>query len=116
LLVFLAPLFILFMAWGCQTLVTRGSKYTKAAYVLPLLLLLTPLVSSAASLVDASMLGEKKYAEEREGLLHINQNYQEGDLVYVFWNMEHAYRYYSESYNLKYTAINGLDVKNASQN
>jgi hypothetical protein len=51
----------------------------------------------------------------REVLLYVNEHYQPGDAVYVFWNMSHAYEYYKPAYQLRYDAVVGSFVKHISR-
>lgn len=115
LLVFLVPLIILYIGYGCQVLVGYGSRYSKAAYIMPVLLLVAPVWGSATQAANPPLFGDRKNSTEREGLVFIQENFQKGDVVYVFWNMQHAYRYYKESHSLAYEAVEGLDIKNQAK-
>ncbi|WP_207432113.1 hypothetical protein [Sabulibacter ruber] len=114
LVLFLAPVFILFIGYSAQKIVGffSGNKAVKAVLVA---LLMAPLLYNATRevLYPEHFLNHQK---NRESLLFINEHYKEGDAVYIYWNMWHAYLYYKEAYNLKYTAIEGQDLKTSSAN
>ncbi|EMR01852.1 hypothetical protein [Cesiribacter andamanensis] len=111
-LVFLAPIPILFIAKGCQHCTHLIPARFSARYVLPALLLLWPVWGSANQLAKPHHLGSYKNSNYREALLHINEHYREGDIVYVYWNIAHAYAYYRHAYQLGYTAVELGDIKN----
>ncbi|WP_207432111.1 hypothetical protein [Sabulibacter ruber] len=109
---FLAPMFILFISYGAQSLWEFLPKHLPVRLVLCLLLLAAP----GWNAIKEALNTENFYKKEanREALLFINEHYKEGDAVYVYWNMWHAYLYYKEAYNLKYTAVEGQDLKTNS--
>jgi hypothetical protein len=109
--VFLAPLLILLIVYGCEKAMSFMPEKSKWKYVIPALLLAGPIMNSAMQIADTSLFGEHKQSNEREGLLFINDRLQEGDQVYMYWNNLHFYQYYKEAYNLKYEAITGKDEK-----
>ncbi|MBW3129024.1 glycosyltransferase family 39 protein [Hymenobacter profundi] len=113
LIVFLAPVFILFIASGCAAIGNR----VKASWqwVLPLLLLLPPLAASARQLADPGLFGGYKKSYFREAFQFINDRYQPGDVVYLNWNHVPPYRYYKLAYPLKYNAVLGHDYRPASR-
>ncbi|MDB5262061.1 MAG: hypothetical protein JWQ14_1342 [Adhaeribacter sp.] len=115
LLVFLAPPLILFIAWGGDYL-TRllPDRHTRWRYILPLLLLAIPLASSAAQVINPHLFGGYKKAYHRETLFYVNDRFKPGDVVYVYWNVQHTYRFYKEAYNLKFNAIQGKDMRYSS--
>ncbi|WP_205499838.1 glycosyltransferase family 39 protein [Rufibacter psychrotolerans] len=109
LVLFLAPVLILFMVYGAQTVVSWCAERQAVKYLL-VAALVAPLVYNALREVSQPdhFLNKEK---SREALLFINDRYQPNDAVYVYWNMWHAYLYYKEAYNLKFTAIEGKDLK-----
>ncbi|WP_181304109.1 glycosyltransferase family 39 protein [Rufibacter sp. XAAS-G3-1] len=113
-ILFLFPMFILLTCYGAQALSSFLSARVK---VKPLLigLLLVPAVWNATWEVVNPRYFLRSEAN-REALLFINDNYKEGDVVYVYWNMWQAYAYYKDAYNLKFTAVRGTDVKKISAN
>lgn len=115
-ILFSAPLLILFIAAGGQKIISYIPEGSKWRLVLPVLLLAVPTVRSVAQVADPALFGGYKKSTQREGLLYINEHYQPGDAVYVYWNARHAYQFYKNAYNLKYEAIKGQDVRFRSQN
>ncbi|RPD51751.1 glycosyltransferase family 39 protein [Paracnuella aquatica] len=111
LLVFLAPLLILFIAYGVVYLTERFRILQKAPYLLPIAVLAVPVTMSTAQATNTALFGDYKKAYHRETLAYINDRFQPGDVVYVYWNVQHTYRYYQEAYPLKFDAVEGLDVR-----
>lgn len=109
-MLFLTPIIILFLAFGLESLYYLFDD-KRITYALLALLILFPLTNSVRQIFDPSLLSN---ATEREAILFVNENFREGDAVYVFWNMRHAYGYYKEVYNLTYTATQASYVKNSS--
>lgn len=115
LMVFLAPLLILFIAYGCNRLLERFST-RKWKYLLPLLLLAGPVWSSTSQFVNSDKFGDYKRSKQRSAFLYVNEHFREGDVVYVNWNSIHTYRFYKDSYALKFNAIEGKDPRFISEN
>ncbi len=112
LMVFQAPLLILAIAQGCNELTAIVSPWVrKAKYALPALLLAAPLWSSAQQVADTHLFGDYKKAYYRECLQYINNRYQDGDKVYMYWNMNVPYQFYRKHQGLKFTAVEGSDVR-----
>jgi hypothetical protein len=111
LLVFMAPIPILLIAKGCERFTSYFPSGARWRYVFPFIVLFWPLWSSAKQVADRSLFGDYKYSHYRNALLYINEHYQEGDIVYVYWNLEHAYHYYKQAYNLKYDMVELSDKK-----
>ncbi|WP_162052472.1 glycosyltransferase family 39 protein [Pontibacter pamirensis] len=116
LILFLAPLLVLFVALGCERVVSFFPSRASWRYVIPALLLVSPLASSAKQVIHTDDFGGYKKAAYREALLYINDHYQEGDAVYVYWNFMYAYRFYKQVSDLKFNAIVGSDARKASRN
>jgi len=116
LLVFLAPVIILFIAKGCASVSGLSKAPKPLKYVLPALLLLWPLYSSTDQVINPHLFGGKKNAAEREALFYIKDRYKEGDVVYIYWNFLHTYLYYKDAYGLTFPrTIEGSDLKNEAQ-
>jgi hypothetical protein len=111
LLVFLAPIPILLIAKGCERFTSYFPSGAKWRYIFPFIVLFWPLWSSAKQVADRSLFGDYKYSHYRNALLYVNEHYQEGDIVYVYWNLEHAYHYYKQAYNLRYDMVELKDKK-----
>ncbi|GAB2712306.1 hypothetical protein GCM10011495_06360 [Hymenobacter frigidus] len=109
-----APGFILIAAYGLEKILLFYGDKIRVVLPALLLLLLPSLVNSVRQVITPSLLMNTEF--NREVMLFVNENYREGDVVYVFWNMRQAYEFYKESYNLKYTAIEGSKVKNTARN
>lgn len=116
LILFLAPLLVLFVGLGCERVVSFFPSHVAWRYILPVLLLAAPLASSAYQVIHTDEFGGYKKAGYREALLYINDHFQEGDAVYVYWNFMYAYRFYNQVYDLKFDAIVGRDVRANSKN
>jgi hypothetical protein len=108
---FLVPLIVLFLAFGFEKVSEAFKDNKTVTGALLLVMLAPPLFNSVRQVIDPRIMSG---ATERELLLSVNNQYKEGDAVYVFWNMRHAYGYYKEAYNLKYTATQASYVKNIS--
>jgi len=116
LLVFLSPLIILLIARGCDQAIRSFRALRNRQFIIPVLLLTGGFSASAVEVINPSTFGRYKKSYQKEALLHIDKNFQEGDVVYVYWNMDYGYRYYKKAYNLRYNAIEGSDMKFASAN
>lgn len=114
--VFLAPTFIILIARGCEKIMALIPTNSRWKYALPVILLAGPFMNSIIQLANPKLFGEHKFSEQRESFIYINDRLQQDDVVYVFWNDLHAYRYYKEAYSLKYDIIQGNDVKYVSSN
>ena len=107
---FLTPLLIIFLAFGIEKFSIYFSS-KKVLYSFTALILFIVAANSVRQVITPSLLSG---ATERETILYVNDHFRQGDAVYVFWNMRHAYGYYKEAYNLKYTATQASYVKNSS--
>ena len=116
LVVFLSPLLILLIARGCDRLTYAFPGNRSWRYVFCVLLLIGPLVSSSKELLNPALFGRYKKSYQREALSYVDRNYKQGDVVYIYWNMQYAYEYYKKTYNLRFDGILGSDVKFISRN
>ena len=116
LIVFLAPIFILFIALGCTFTTEKLAKYGNWKYAFPAFLLAVPVISSAHQVINTDRFGDYKRSQQRSAFLYVNEKIQPGDIVYVNWNSEHAYRFYKNSYDLKFDVIEGKDPRFISAN
>ena len=114
LILFLAPQFLLLICYGAQ--VTAGafkqSNRHLVAALLVVLLLLPPTWNAVRFSARPATLIKKQY--NREALLYVNERYEEGDAVYVYWTMNQAYQYYKDAYDLKYDALGGTDIRHTT--
>ncbi|WP_207420131.1 glycosyltransferase family 39 protein [Desertivirga brevis] len=116
LILFLCPLIIIFIAKGFDRISHTFSKTTYVQPVLLFLLLLGPLGTSAAQVADTNLFGGYKRNYQRDCWLYVNQRFQPGDAVYVYWNIRYGYLFYKDSYDLRYDGIRGNDYRKVSQN
>ncbi|MET4108312.1 glycosyltransferase family 39 protein [Hymenobacter sp. UYP22] len=107
---FLAPALLLFLGEGVDGLRKLLARRRELFGAVLALLALPLLVNTGRQLADRDLF--MNYEDNRGPLLYINQHYQPGDVVYVFWNMTHAYQYYKAAYPLRYTARQGRNLKN----
>lgn len=108
-----APAFILIAAYGLETIMLFYGDKIRVVVPALLLLLLPSLANSVHQAIRPSLLMNTEF--NRDVMLFVDKNYREGDVVYIFWNMRQAYEFYKESYDLKYTAIEGRKVKNSAR-
>lgn len=109
---FLVPSVVLILAYGAQWVCTFLALGRRFAYVLQALVLAPGLLNSARQAFDTRSFYNKEYY--REVFLYINDHFQAGDAVYVYWNMRMGYDYYKTAYDLRYHAIEGSYAKNRS--
>lgn len=110
LILFLSPLAILLIAAGCESIYFKD-KMGVWQTVLVALLLFGPVKNIVAQTIHPSLFGDYKKSYQREALLYLNDHYQPGDVVYVYWNDLPGYRLYKKMYDLKFTAIEGNDYR-----
>jgi hypothetical protein len=93
---FFTPALAILIGAGAETLMQAGTR-TKAplAAVLVLLLFLQP-VLSAREVIAHPMQAQ----ELRTVLEYVKTHQQPGDIWYIYWHTQIAYRYYSEVYGL----------------
>lgn len=111
LLVFISPLIILLIAKGCDKAIKSLPALRRWKLIIPVLLMTGGFAASAAQVINPDTFGRYKKSYKKEALLYIDKNFQEGDLVYLYWNMNYGYRYYKKAYKLQYNAIEGSDRK-----
>ena len=110
-ILFLSPCFLLLIAYGAERVVVLvpAPARERVALLLLLLLLLPPSWNALQFSVNPNLLYKKEY--NREALLYVNERYQPGDAVYVYWNMNHVYKYYKPAYHLQYEALGREDLR-----
>ncbi|WP_255897501.1 glycosyltransferase family 39 protein [Rufibacter sediminis] len=111
---FLAPMFLLLIGYGAQVLQEVFPEKLPVKLAVSLLLLAAPVWNAISEIRNTDNFYKKE--ANREALLYINEQFKAGDVVYVYWNMWHAYEYYKEAYKLKFTAVEGKDLKESSGN
>lgn len=111
LIVFLAPVLILFVALGCEKVTAVFFRAPKWRFILPTLVLLGPLANAAHQVIDTDAFGDYKKSYQVETLSYINDRYREGDMVYIYWNNLVGYRYYNSTRGFKFEAVEGEDYR-----
>ncbi len=112
---FLVPFIIIMLVKGFERLLHSFSSIG-LRYALLVLLMAGAVANSAYTLVNPELFGRPaKNMTAREALLYVNDRYRPGDVVYVYWNFRHFYRYYRQAYRLRYDAMQGSDVRFASR-
>ncbi|RPD51750.1 glycosyltransferase family 39 protein [Paracnuella aquatica] len=110
-LVYAAPFLLLFIGRGSDSVASFFSPKSALRFALPLLVLIGPLAGAAMQVATPAYLGGYKNSSQRAAFAYVQQLYQQGDGVYVYWNMAHTYQYYKPAYNLKYSAVIGKDYR-----
>ncbi|GGG43572.1 glycosyltransferase family 39 protein [Hymenobacter glacieicola] len=113
-MLFLTPALVLFIGFGVDGLQELLARRRALFYTTVVLLFLPLCINTGRQLANTDMF--MNYEDNRGPLLYINAHYQPGDVVYVFWNMSHAYEYYKEAYQLPFTAVQGRNLKNEARN
>ncbi|MPR36003.1 glycosyltransferase family 39 protein [Salmonirosea aquatica] len=108
--VFLAPIFVLVVAKGIESVEFHFSNPFVKNLVM-LALLAAPLMNSARQLINPDLFGDYKKSRQREAMQYLQKNYRPGDVVYVYWNNLPSFRYYEEAYDFHFNTIYGSDVR-----
>ncbi|MCC8410807.1 glycosyltransferase family 39 protein [Mucilaginibacter sp. UR6-1] len=113
---FLAPLFIVLLAAGVDFFYQRPFKSNIALAVLALMLVFGPVKNTLVQAKNTYLFGDYKKSFQREALTYLNNHYQPGDDVYVYWNDLPGYNLYKQIYPLKFTAVAGIDHRHKVSN
>lgn len=113
--VFIAPVFIIILGKGFEAFTDRIKSKGLIAMI-GLIILFAPLVQSFAFTMNPNLFFVHKKSYQKEALFYINNQYKDGDLVYIYWNNLPGYRIYNKMYDLKYKAIEGSDQRSKSHN
>lgn len=113
--VFISPVFIILIARGFSYFLDKARSKAISLIVF-LLMIAGPVSQSAYFLLKPQYFYSHKKSYQREALMYLNQHYQPGDAVYVYWNNLSGYRIYKLMYNFKYSAIEGTDQRLKSKN
>jgi hypothetical protein len=111
--VFIAPVFILFMAIGFEYY-QQKIKSVMYRRLLFIIIMASPLFQSMYYVIQPRYFYKHKKSFEKEGLIHINNNYRDGDAVYNYWNNAPGYRVYKNILTFKYNAVEGHDFRKIS--
>ncbi|WP_158534918.1 glycosyltransferase family 39 protein [Mucilaginibacter hurinus] len=113
---FLAPLFTLLLAAGCDFFASTILKKTVFTMLMILLLVFGPLKNTVHQIESLYLFGDYKKSFRREALNYIDKNYRPGDLVYVYWNEVPGYELYKTIKALNFKAIEGKDYRHKANN
>lgn len=111
--VFICPILILLVAKGIDEISDFFSGY-KVKIILAVLLLAGPFYSCIQSIASPDNFIIHKKSFERQALSYINDNFKEGDLVYVYWNNIPGYRFYKNTNPYHFKALEGKDYRKVS--
>ncbi|MDR6782480.1 hypothetical protein ABIE26_001032 [Pedobacter africanus] len=113
--VFISPIFIIIIVKGLD-LISSWFNAKFSFLMIAVLLLCGPVVQSAYYVWSPEKFYVHKKSFQREALMYVNQEYREGDVVYIYWNNLPGYRLYHQMHELKYTAVEGKDYRKESKN
>jgi len=113
--VFVAPVFILFIAAGFEYFQHR-IKSDKLIWVIFILVIAIPLFQSGYFLIQPDKFYKHKKSFEKEALLFVDKNFRDGDVVYNYWNNAPGCSVYKNILHFKYNAIQGHDWRKKSIN
>jgi hypothetical protein len=83
--------------------------------VIFLAVIIGPLAHSAVGVFNTEYFGYYKHWHQRELLEYLNENFQEGDAVYIYWNIQISYDYYKNIYNYKFKPVEAADHRRESR-
>lgn len=112
---FIAPVFILFIALGFEYYQDRFN-FRKLLWIVFILLIIPSVFQSVYFIIHPEKFYKHKKSYERESLVYINDNFQQGDAVYVYWNNLPGFKVYQKIIKLNYRAIEGGDYRRTSKN
>jgi len=111
---FIAPIFILFIAFGFQFF----EQKIKNKWIIALIFILITFSSVAQAtyyLFQPQKFYKHKKSYQRESLQYINNHFKEGDAVYNYWNNHPGFGVYKVILPLKFKAIEGRDYRKESK-
>ncbi|KIO75683.1 hypothetical protein TH53_19575, partial [Pedobacter lusitanus] len=111
--VFICPVLILFIARGTEQLAGLFQS-SLVKLLLVILLIAAPIYNSIWFMIHPDEFIMHKRSFQKEALAYINDRFQQGDLVYVYWNDLPGYRFYSNTYPYTFKALEGKDYRKAS--
>lgn len=107
LLLFLTPFVILIIAQGISDIQVRlKDKSTFLGLALVVILLIHPVLSAGYRLIRP-----RAPEELRPVLEYVNKNWQENDMIYVYYASINAYIYYQSRYDLPDNYIRGIEAR-----
>lgn len=113
--VFISPILILFIVNGYLWVMDRfHNQGLKIAFTL---LLCSGLFVNSMKYVlqPKEFLGHKR-SFQREALSEVAEKFQDGDVVYIYWNDLPGYKVYKQIQSLHFKAIEGKDYRHVSSN
>ena len=111
--VFISPILILFVANGYSKLSDQLNA-TIIRLGFAFLLLIGPLYSDIMLLVYPQEFFMHKKSFQRQALNYVNERFQPGDAVYVYWNDLPGFKVYERIVPLKFKAVQGADYRYSS--
>lgn len=110
---FLAPVFILLVAFGFEYGQLKIKRYQ---YVLMALIVFSPFCQASYFVVKPETFYKHKKSFQKEALNYIDHHFQDGDAVYNYWNNAPGYKVYKHIIPFKYKAVEGRDFRKSSRN
>lgn len=144
--VYLGPLLILFIAFGAERIVgyfntpqsiqiqnspiirqvreevtgkieeRKALSGRKWSWVMLFILLFGPMIHSAKGIINTNYFGFHKHWHQKELLTYLNQNYKDGDGVYIYWNGTIGYQYYNLIHDYRFETVEAKDHRFVSKN
>ncbi len=97
LLSFIVPLVLIFISEGIEQIRVKSYNYSTIIVItLVGLLIFNPLLSASYHLMKPQL-----HQEMKQVISYILEHEYSGDLVYLHWSAQFAFKYYSESYGFK---------------
>ncbi|MGY3054672.1 uncharacterized membrane protein YuzA (DUF378 family) [Pedobacter sp. UYEF25] len=113
--VFIAPIFLIIIGSSVD-FVAAQFKSKSFTLLAAMLIIFSPLVQSTIYVIHPTEFFLHKRSFHREAFNYINNHFQAGDVVYVYWNDLAALQVYEMINKYKFKAIEGTDVRNRSNN
>ena len=95
LLLFLIPIFLLFIAQGLYQMIVALHLYKLIGILVVAILLINPIIMSAGHIIYP-----RKREEVKPVLQYIKEHRKRSDEIYVYYGAARAFQYYSGDYNL----------------
>ncbi|SMC96174.1 glycosyltransferase family 39 protein [Pedobacter africanus] len=110
---FIAPVFLLIIGKGFDVVWTR-IQYGFWKWIFFIVVVTGPASQAIASVLQPQNFYMHKKSYQKETLNYIDQHYQEGDAVYVYWNILPQFRLYKELHRYRFKAVEGRDFRSSS--
>lgn len=113
--VFIAPVFILFIAIAFDYYQNKFSS-SKLIWIMFFLTVSSPVSQSIYFLAWPEMFYKHKKSYERESFLYIKDHFKAGDAVYNYWNNAPGYTVYKKIIPFNFKITEGKDFRKVSEN